>query len=167
MRRLADGLQDIERAAGVGLEVVERPLEAGGHRDLSGEVEDVRRAAHGVAHRRGIARVGDAHLDAVAVLRAQPVEIALHAGAGQVVVKAHPLSGGEVAMEFGDHDRHLGRIEVEAQCRTDRSAEQSVDEVHTRGLRSPPSFHAVNQIPYEIDARVSENSDAEAEPDAG
>ena len=48
--------------------------------------------------------------------------------------------GGEVAMEFGDHDRHLGGIEVEAQCRADRAAEQSVNQVHTRGLRSSSGF---------------------------
>jgi hypothetical protein len=42
-----------------------------------------------------------------------------------------------------------------------------VNEVHTRGLRSTPFFHPVDQIAYEIDARVGENSDAEAEPDAG
>ena len=74
---------------------------------------------------------------------------------------------GEVAVELGDHHRDLGGIEVEPDRRPDEAAQQRVHEVDPRGLRSAPSLRSVERIPDEIDPRVRESADAEAEPDAG
>ena len=91
----ADRLQQVERAEDVDLEVVARVLHAGGHRDLRRHVEHRVRFVHGGGQPVAIADVGMDEADAVAVVRLQPLQVALGPGAAQRVIDDDivPLAG--------------------------------------------------------------------------
>ena len=113
-RRAADGLEEVEGAAGVDVEIGAGVGDARRDRDLGGEVENGARAAKAGFDRVWIADVAETDLETVAVARAEPGEVSFHAGAGDVVEDAHaaPLGKkmvGEVATDearaAGDENR--------------------------------------------------------------
>jgi hypothetical protein len=81
----AQGLENVEGAAGVHLEVLGGVGEAVGHRDLTCEVEDGGGDGDGVGDGVAVAHVGGLGDDAGAVAVAQPVEVLRDAGAAEVV----------------------------------------------------------------------------------
>jgi hypothetical protein len=87
-RRLGTGarrLQQVEGAAGIDLEIQERVGEAGRHRDLRGEVEDVAGALHDARHRGEVADVAHLYVHQRPVRRREPLHVLLDAGTRQVV----------------------------------------------------------------------------------
>jgi hypothetical protein len=101
----ARGLEHVERAARVDLEVLHRVDEAGGDGHLRGEVEDLAAAGDGRAHGGGVAHVLLVHLEPLAVPPAQPGQVLLHAGAREVVEDAHPTSRAQQPVgEVGAHE---------------------------------------------------------------
>src|SRR3954451_4387251 len=98
----AHGVQHVEGAAHVDVEVVPGIDQAGGHRHLGREVEDGLDAGHRPPHGERIAHVGHFDGNAVAVGLAQPVEVVLHAGAREVVEQPHaPPRGGDPVRQVG------------------------------------------------------------------
>jgi hypothetical protein len=95
----AERFEQVQRAAGIHLEVVRGIGEAGGHCDLRGEVKHGGSAAHGLPQRGGVADVSHGNLQiAFAVGVAQAPQVRFHAGAGQVVENKNGAAGVEQAM---------------------------------------------------------------------
>ena len=116
------GLEDVERAERVDLEVVPGVDERGGDGDLGGEVVDGGRTVHGVVHGGGVSDVGAAELDVIGVLVPQPAGVARDAGAGEVVEDEDAAAlPGEAVGEVGAdearpaEDQDVARVAVAVQ----------------------------------------------------
>ena len=91
--QVPDGLEELERAAGVHREVVARIDEAGRHRHLAGQVEDAFAAGDQHFHKVPVAYVANVDLQEVSIEVTQVSEVMLDPGTGQVVENHYGPAG--------------------------------------------------------------------------
>ena len=100
----ADGLEHVERASRVDVEIGVGIRERGGHRHLAGEVDDRVLVLHRLRQRGGVPHVLFDECGPVRILCDEPPEVALGAGPAEIVEE------GDVPAFF---DQVLGGVDAE------------------------------------------------------